>query len=237
MTRVSKIALRFVVITITLGSVMAGAQDFTYTNNNGAITITGYTGPGGVVTIPDTINGVPVTSIGDRAFWYNNNVTSITISSGVKGIGDYAFDYCTSLTNTTIPNSVTSIGDYAFDNCTNLTTMDLPNTVTSIESYAFNNCTSLTSLTILSSVTTIGDYTGLPFAIHHQPRPSRTTNLLTPLVVNGQYAVTNPVSGTQQFDKGTSDENEIDKIAMYGHSSLWVRPGGSSGRTDTLDSL
>ena len=42
---------------------------FTYTNNNGAITITGYTGPGGDVTIPDTISGLPVTSIGDYAFW------------------------------------------------------------------------------------------------------------------------------------------------------------------------
>ena len=39
------------------------AQDFTYTTNNGAITITGYTGPGGAVTIPDMINGLPVTSI------------------------------------------------------------------------------------------------------------------------------------------------------------------------------
>ena len=38
---------------------------YTYTTNNGTITITGYTGPGGAVTIPGTINGLPVTSIGD----------------------------------------------------------------------------------------------------------------------------------------------------------------------------
>ncbi len=44
------------------------AQDYTYTTNNGTITITQYTGPGGAVTIPDTINGLPVTSIGDQAF-------------------------------------------------------------------------------------------------------------------------------------------------------------------------
>jgi hypothetical protein len=37
---------------------------FTYTTNNGAITITQYTGPGGAVVIPDTINGLPVTAIG-----------------------------------------------------------------------------------------------------------------------------------------------------------------------------
>ena len=41
---------------------------FNYVINNGAITITGYTGSGGAVTIPDTINGLPVTSIGYYAF-------------------------------------------------------------------------------------------------------------------------------------------------------------------------
>jgi hypothetical protein len=37
---------------------------FNYTTNNGTITITGYTGPGGDVTIPSATNGLPVTSIG-----------------------------------------------------------------------------------------------------------------------------------------------------------------------------
>jgi hypothetical protein len=39
------------------------AQDFTYTTNNGAITITGYTGPAGAVAIPSTIFDLPVTSV------------------------------------------------------------------------------------------------------------------------------------------------------------------------------
>jgi hypothetical protein len=43
---------------------------FTFTTNaDNTITITLYTGPGGAVTIPDTTNGYPVTSIGDSAFW------------------------------------------------------------------------------------------------------------------------------------------------------------------------
>jgi hypothetical protein len=41
---------------------------FNFTTNNGTITITGYTGPGGAVTIPSAINVLPVTSIGDDAF-------------------------------------------------------------------------------------------------------------------------------------------------------------------------
>src|SRR6476660_8641572 len=65
------------------------AQDFTYTNTNGTITITGYTGPGGAVTIPSTISGVPVTSIGGSAFWGNGSgVTSLVIPDTVTSIQD-----------------------------------------------------------------------------------------------------------------------------------------------------
>ena len=39
---------------------------YNYMTNNGTITITGYTGSSGAVTIPSTINGLPVTSIGAR---------------------------------------------------------------------------------------------------------------------------------------------------------------------------
>ncbi len=41
---------------------------FDYTTINGTISILGYTGPGGAVTIPDTIDGLPVASIGSNAF-------------------------------------------------------------------------------------------------------------------------------------------------------------------------
>src|ERR1035437_6595132 len=96
---------------------------FTFTTNNGAITITGYTGPGGAVIIPDTTNGLPVSSI-----------------------GDWAFNSCYSLTNVTIPNSVTNIGNYAFSRCTNLTSFTIPNSVARIMDSAFYYCSSLTSV-------------------------------------------------------------------------------------------
>ena len=66
---------------------------FTFTTNNGTLTITGYTGPGGAVTIPSMVYDLPVTSIGTNAF-YN----------------------CTSLAGVTIPNSATNIGNEAFYN-------------------------------------------------------------------------------------------------------------------------
>ena len=45
--------------------------DFTYTVNVGnTVTITGYTGAGGDVVIPSTINSMPVVGIGNWAFYY-----------------------------------------------------------------------------------------------------------------------------------------------------------------------
>jgi hypothetical protein len=44
----------------------AAQAQFTYTTNNGTITITGYTGPGGAVTNPSAINGLAVTIVGVR---------------------------------------------------------------------------------------------------------------------------------------------------------------------------
>ncbi len=131
---------------------------YTYTTNNGTITITGYTGPGGAVTIPDTITGLPVTSIGDYAFSQRTNLTSVTIPTSVITIGASAFKACTGLTNVTIPTSVTSIGMGAFSGCTSLTRVSIPNSVTSIDFGTFKDCTSLTNVTIPNSVTSIGIY-------------------------------------------------------------------------------
>src|SRR6185312_4004532 len=73
---------------------MANAQ-FTYaTNGDNTIIITGYTGPGGVVVIPDTINDRPVTIIGDSAFVGSTNLASVTIGNRITAIEFSAFYGC-----------------------------------------------------------------------------------------------------------------------------------------------
>ena len=105
------------------------------------------------ITIPDS-----VASIGDYTFYGCTGLTSITIPDSVTSIGRYAFNGCTGLTSVTIGDSVTSIGDYAFRNCSGLTSITIPASVTSIEWYAFYGCTGLTSATIGEGVTSIGSY-------------------------------------------------------------------------------
>src|SRR6266487_1854249 len=131
---------------------------FSYYIDDGAITIIAYSGPGGAVVIPDTINGLPVTRIGGSAFYANTSLTSVTIPNNVTNIGDLAFDFCTSLSSVTIGNRITNIGNQAFYACTSLPSVTIANSVTSIGNYAFYYCTNLTSVTMPNSLTSIGTY-------------------------------------------------------------------------------
>ena len=88
--------------------------------DDGTVEIAWYNGKAEKLTIPDTLAGKKVTSIGDMAFHWRSSLTSISIPNSVTSIGDYAFSWCKSLTSITIPDSVTSIGKYAFDNCPDL---------------------------------------------------------------------------------------------------------------------
>ena len=111
------------------------------------------------IVIPSTLpNGDSVTSIGERAFWFCDFLTSVVIPDSVTSIGHSAFRGCSRLTSVVIPDRVTSIGDYAFDDCESLTSVVIPDSVTSIGERAFYVCFSLTSVIIGDSATSIGDY-------------------------------------------------------------------------------
>jgi hypothetical protein len=152
---------------------------FMFTTNNGSITITGYTGPGGNVIIPGVTNGYPVTAIGAGAFSGQSTMTIVTIPNSISSLGNQAFYNCSSLASVTIPGSVTNLGVDVFDECAgltnvtigcdiigdamfrycfSLTSLTIPNNITSIGDYAFLRCYNLTNLTIGSSVTNIGTY-------------------------------------------------------------------------------
>src|ERR1019366_1630729 len=145
------------------------AQDYDYTiNGDNTITITEYIGSGGDVTIPDTIDGLSVTSIGDYAFFGCQSLTGVTIPSNVTNIGFGSFAYCTNLTTITVATdnpAYRSVAGILFNKST--TTLiqcpggkagsyTVPNSVTSIDGEAFYQCSSLTNVTVPNSVTSIG---------------------------------------------------------------------------------
>jgi len=121
---------------------------FDYSTNNGSITITRYTGSGGAVFIPNTIDDLPVTSIGQEAFNTVGGLTSVVIGLNVTNIGRFAFFQCGNLASVTIPEGVTSIGDDAFASCRNLTSVAIPASLTSIGEAAFSACFRLAEIDV-----------------------------------------------------------------------------------------
>jgi hypothetical protein len=118
------------------------------------VTITKYTGAdSGDLSIPATINGIPVTAIGDSTF-DGKSLTSVTIPNTVTSIGYAAFQG-NQLTNVTLPSGLTSIGMYAFRD-SHLQSVDIPATVTSIGYSAFSQ-NQLQSVNIPASVASIED--------------------------------------------------------------------------------
>ncbi|MBR5246614.1 MAG: leucine-rich repeat domain-containing protein [Clostridia bacterium] len=89
------------------------------------------------------IIGDGVTSIGDSAFLYCNNLKSVKLGSGLTKIVDDAFYWCSALTDITFPESLTEIGRYAFYQCENLSSVVIPLSVQKIDYGAFQSCTNL----------------------------------------------------------------------------------------------
>ena len=102
------------------------------------------------VIIPDEIEGLPVTVIGQKAF-YNCLLSSITIPENVIKIDNCAFYYCPLLCDIKIPESVTHIGNSAFYKCTSLTDITIPESVSSIGYSAFESCDNLQRIIIKNS--------------------------------------------------------------------------------------
>jgi hypothetical protein len=151
------------------------ASDFSYDLNaaGDGVVIKSYIGntSGKIlkVVIPGTIEGYPVTEIGDRAFShvkedmyylddevYEPDVYEVIIPNSVTVIGKSVFEK-TRLSKVTLSNKLLTIGGYAFSTCRPLTAINLPGTLTSIGDRAFYYCKGLTAITIPASVTSIGE--------------------------------------------------------------------------------
>ena len=115
--------------------------------------LSGYDGdePTGGLVIPASVKyegaDYTVNSIGDGAFVFCDDLTSVIIPASVKSIGVCAFGNCTKLTSVTIPDGVTSIGKSAFE-VTGLTSAAIPASVKSIGETAFLNCKDLQLVTV-----------------------------------------------------------------------------------------
>lgn len=93
------------------------------------------------MTIPDTLNGMKVTAIGQTAFYLNWSLSSVNIPEGVTTIGDMAFFWCSRLSSVTIPDSLEKMGINPFGYCERLSVIKVNSThpvFVTIEGVLFN---------------------------------------------------------------------------------------------------
>ena len=152
---------------------------------DGTAVITGFTIDGKTLTIPDEVDGIPVTMVARAPLEKINydlirSVTKIVFPQGLKGLEDQAFASfaslqkvdlprdmvilgyavfrdCKGLTAVTIPESVVRIGDEAFSGCEKLAFPTLPSGTEEIGRRAFYNCRKLKKAAIPGAVRKIGD--------------------------------------------------------------------------------
>lgn len=96
-----------------------------------------------------------VTSVGGSAFYYCRSLKSVKLPSSLKSIGEWAFRGCSALTDINIPSGVTNIGERAFRECSSLKSITLPSGIKTISYAAFFGCWALTGITIPNGVTSI----------------------------------------------------------------------------------
>ena len=147
--------------------------DYTYSLDSGNATIIrckNYTDE--EIVVPDTLDGYPVTAIGDFAFsaasdvgasWgnttitYTYNYTKITLPEGVKTIGRYAFAENKNLKEVVLPESLTDFNYCAFMNCKNLESVNIFDGIECLPDFLFSGCAKLGTLALPDGIKIICD--------------------------------------------------------------------------------
>jgi hypothetical protein len=160
-------------------------------NEQGTITITGYSGKKEVV-IPETYHNVSVTEIGDKVF-YQQKIISVSIPDSITGIGESAFSGCAKLSEVIIPDGVTSIGNQTFYECSNLSSVNIPNSVINIGNQVFYGCGNLSSVTIPDSVYDDANYSIIDGILYSKEEPEFII-LPKSLTIKGKVTIPNGVT-------------------------------------------
>lgn len=130
------------------------SSDFAYTADGGEVTITEYIGTSEHVLIPDTIDGLPVTALGHRAF-YEKTVTTVVVPDSVTEIGAACFSGDNYLVSLKLPDGLKRLPPASLESCMRLYDFDLPQGLEKIYSSVFEFNYYLTHLTLPSSLTEI----------------------------------------------------------------------------------
>ena len=112
------------------------------------------------VEVPAEFRDLPVTVIGERAFYDCRGLRSVVLPDTVQVIGDDAFSRCIDLNVLTLGNGLIRIGKSAFYR-TAIETLTIPDSVEEIGKFAVLSCTALRTVYVPSQVASAFSHTDL----------------------------------------------------------------------------
>ena len=148
------------------------------------------------VTLPDSIS-----SIGQHAFAYCVEITSIKIPSRVTNLEGYVFSECKKLGNVTFQEGLTSIGEHAFYGCKELKSISLPDSLTEVKDGAFMFA-SLETIDWPENLTTVGSlafYNMMDFGYDSSGQPTHSNKPIKTITYHGTKAQWDEMARTLDF--------------------------------------
>ena len=172
---------------------------FQYSNSSAGAVITKYVGNYLDVVIPPYLGGLPVVEIGSDSF-SDTTVRSVKLPEGVAKIGDRAFFFCQDMDYIDLPESLQLIGGNAFYGCLSLTRLYIPANVISIDCLTFG-WTSLREINVASGNSHYASRDGVLYnssmtsLIFYPPnKPGQEFTLPDTVTEIGLYAIDRPVN-------------------------------------------
>lgn len=135
--------------------------EYSYINSKTEISITGCSAEATKVELPLTIDDLPITDIGEGAFYQCNALTEVSMSDKVTTINAGAFFNCASLTTLDLSDQLTTIDYQAFYGCSGLTEFEIPATLATLGEDVFQGCTALEMIDVADGNTVYSDVDGV----------------------------------------------------------------------------
>lgn len=189
-------------------------QNLFYTVSDNKIEITGCTDDTQELVIPESIDGINVTSVKRYAFADNQNIKSVSLPGTLTYIDDAAFQNCTALTSFEMPDSLTQIGNKLLMGCTGITSVKISKSLNNIMEYTFAD-TAIESVEIPEGVIHIGSGCFLNTPLKNVNLPSSAATIGIDAFKNCSQLESINLEGISQIEGGAfTDCEKLEKITL-----------------------
>ncbi len=191
----------------------------------------------------DTYNGLPVTAIGERAFFGKNNIIKVIIGNHVTIIGKGAFELCTSMLSLKLGDSVEIISENAFNRCAKLTAVSFPESLVSIGDSAFWSCDEIQEIIIPKNLKSIGYKAFYDCNKLEDLRIGKSLEIISAEAFKNCFFLSTITFADKEFNLTTVEEGAFDtcaalsEIVYFGSQSEWSAEWSQVKISDKNDKL